>query len=444
VPARDQVYRRAQRTEGENKNMRHQHRFSPLWLAGLAAIAAAMTGAARADVTIEDQSTFDVTIIKAHGTSTEFTTADKQRRDSSFSCEGFMSLLCGNTQSGEIIRLDKDLTWSLEPKKQQYRENPFMTAAQRQAAEQQVQAMMDKMKQCPAATQTTAPGPNTSKCEMSPPKFDVTATGTHGTFAGHDAKLTQIALTQSCRNNETGDVCDLVFSMDAWLSQDQIAGLDDRRAFQRAYMQKLGLTDQSNALVQKQMRQFLAPYQDSLKQLAGKAGDMKGYPLKTTIRIAYGGEHCAAVKGQGSGAAGASAAGGGNVVGDASQAAGAAATGSASGAAGNAAGTAASNAAGNSIASSILGPAASAFSSKLVSGMFNKKKADAATAGSPATATPGSALPPGMIQAAQFTVETKSITVAPVPATQFDIPPGWKLVVPPPAKAQKEFTCPKT
>ena len=361
--------------------MRDHNRFASVWLAGLATVAVAATGAARADVTIEDQSTFDVTIIKAHGSSTEFTTVDKQRRDSSFSCEGMMSLLCGNTQSGEIIRLDKDLTWSLEPKKQEYRENPFMTAAQRQAAEQQVQAMMDKLKQCPAAKQTTAPGPNTSTCEMSPPKFDVTATGTHGTIAGHDAKLTQLALTQSCRNSNTGDVCDFVISMDAWLSQDQIAGLDDRRAFQQAYLQKLGLTDHNNALVMKQMRQFLAPYQDSLKQLAGKAGDMQGYPLKTAIRIAYGGEHCAAVKGQGTGAAGAGAAGGGNVVGDASQAAGSASASSAAGTAGSAAGTAAGNAAGNSVANSIFGPAASAFGSKLVSGMFNKKKPDPAAGG---------------------------------------------------------------
>ena len=350
-----------------------------------------------------------------------------------------MSLLCGNTQSGEIIRLDRDLTWSLEPKKREYRENPFMTAAQRQAAEQQVQAMMEKMKQCPAATQTTAPGPNTSKCEMTPAKFDVKATGTHGTFAGHDAKLTQIALTQSCRNNDTGDVCDFVITMDSWLSQDQIAGLDDRRAFQKAHLQKLGLAD--NALVQKQMRQFLAPYSDSLKQLAAKAGDMQGYPLKSAVRITFGGEHCAAAKGQGPGAAGAGTAGGSNVVGDAGQAAGTAAAGSAAGTAGAAAGSAAGNASGNSVASSILGPAASAFGSKLVSGMFNKKKAEAATAGT--TGTTPSALPPGMMQAAEFTMETKAITAGPVPAAQFDIPPGWKLVVPS-AKAQKEFTCPKS
>ncbi|GAC1453841.1 MAG: hypothetical protein PVSMB6_08790 [Steroidobacteraceae bacterium] len=435
------MYRPPQNSPGENKNMRDHHRLARPWMAGIATAAIAATGMSRADVTIENQSTFDVTIVKAHGTSTEFTTADKQRRDSTFNCEGFMSLLCGNAQSGEIIRLDKDLTWSLEPKKQEYRENPFMTAAQRQAVEQQAQAMIDKLKQCPAARQTTAPGPNTSKCEMSPPKFAVTATGTHGTFAGHDAKLTQIALTRSCRNSETGDVCDFVISLDSWLSQDQIAGLDDRRAFQSAYLHKLGLTDHDNALVMQQMRQFLAPYQDSLKELAGKAGDMQGYPLKTSVRIAYGGEHCAAVKEQVSGAAG--TAGGGNVMADASQAAGNAAANSASGTAGAAAGAAASNAAGNNAASSILGPAASAFGSKLVSGMFNRKKADAAAA-TPATAAPVSALPPGMIQAAQFSVETRAITAGPVPASEFEIPPGWKLIAPPPPKAPKEFACPKS
>jgi hypothetical protein len=441
VPARDQVYRRAQRTEGENKNMRHQHRSSPLWLAGLATIALSLSGATRADVTIEEQSTFDFSVIKAHGTSTELTTTDKQRRDSALNCEGFMSMLCGNSQSGEIIRLDRDVQWFLEPKKQEYRETPFMTAAQRQEAEQQAQATLEKMKQCPAAKQSTAPAPNTSKCEMTPPKFDVKQTDTHGSFAGHDARLTQMAMTQSCKNNETGDVCDFVITLDAWLTQDQIAGLADRRAFESAYLQKLGLTDHNNALVVKQMRQFIAPYADGLKQIAGKAGDFQGYPLKTAVRITYGGPHCAAAKGQGSGAA---SPGGTSVVGDASTAAGTAAAGSAAGTAGNAAGTAATNAAGSGVASSILGPAASAFSSKLVSGLFAKKPAaGSGTATTSGTGTANGTLAPGMIQAAEFTVETKSITTGPVPATQFDIPPGWKLVVPP-AKAQKEFTCPKS
>ena len=113
--------------------MRNLTRFAALALAA-AAVAWAAAPAARADVVIQQQTTFDVAFIKAHGTSTQSTSPDKQRNDSALQCEGFMSMLCGNTQSADIVRLDKDLRWTLDLKKQEYREAPFPTAAQRQAA----------------------------------------------------------------------------------------------------------------------------------------------------------------------------------------------------------------------------------------------------------------------------------------------------------------------
>jgi hypothetical protein len=361
---------------------------------------------AGADVTIVEQSTFDLSIVKAQSTTTELTTSDKQRRDNALHCEGFMSLVCGNTQGGEIVRLDRGVEWTLEPKKQEYRETPFMTAAERQAAMQEAQATLEKMKQCPAAPQSTAPAPNTSKCQMSPPKFDEKQTDTHAMLLGHDARLTQVSMTQSCTNQDTGDTCDFVISLDSWLTQEQIAGLEDRRAFQQAYLHKLGLED-AGPLVQKQMRQFLAPYAESLKQLAGKAGDFKGYPLKTAVRIAFGGERCAAAQKQQ------------NTSG------------------GDGASTAQSS---PSIPSGTsLGSVASSLGGKLVGGLFAKKKQE------PAAPQPSSSpLPPGMIQAAQFTTETTAITPGPIAPAQFDIPAGWKLIPPPPKTASKEFTCPKS
>jgi hypothetical protein len=360
---------------------------------------------ARADVTIQEQSTFDLGIIKAHGNTTELTTADKQRRDSALHCEGFMSMFCGNTQSGEITRLDRDVRWVLEPNKKEYREIPFLTPEQRKAAEQEMQANLDKLKQCPAAKQNAAPAPDTQKCQMSPPKFDLVQTDQRASLVGHDARLTQVTMTESCSNPDTGDSCDFQIAMDAWLTQDQIAGLEDRRAFQRAYLRKLGL-DGSDALVQAQMRRFLAPYQESLKQLAAKAGDIKGYPLKSAVRIAFGGPHCAAAqKSQGGG--------------------------------------------GDSGANQpSLGAVASNLGNKL--GGFFKKKPDAssdqasaaspASAAAPAPSTP-STLPPGMVQAAQFTVETQSITSGSVDPAQFEVPAGWKLLAPEASKKQ-DVSCP--
>jgi hypothetical protein len=258
--------------------------------------------------------------------------------------------------------------------------------------------------------------------------------GTHATLAGHDAQLTQLALTNSCSNKTTGEVCDFVVALDSWLTQDQIAGLADQKAFLQAYQAKLGL-DVHDPAMQNQMRQFLAPYADVLKQLSAKSSELKGYPLKTMVRIAFGGEHCASAKKQPSGS-------GGNAVTDASQAAGDAAAASAAGAAGSAAGAAAGNMAKNSVGSSIFSSAASTFGSKLTNGLF-KKKADAAAP--PSNSAPDNGLPPGMIQAAQITVETTSIDASPVPAEKFEIPAGWKKVEPKAKQTgSKEFTCPST
>ncbi|MGA7825740.1 MAG: hypothetical protein WCA14_16255, partial [Steroidobacteraceae bacterium] len=259
--------------------MRNLTRFAALALAA-AAVAWAAAPAARADVVIQQQTTFDVAFIKAHGTSTQSTSPDKQRNDSALQCEGFMSMLCGNTQSADIVRLDKDLRWTLDLKKQEYREAPFPTAAQRQAAEQKAREMMAKMHQCPATHTNTAAGPDTSKCQMSPPVWDVKTTDTHQSLIGHDSRLTRVSLTQSCRNQDTGDTCDMTIALDTWLTQDQIDGLDQTRAFGVAYRHKLGLDD-ANDLVQDRMRAFLAPYADSLKQLGSKTAGLQGYPLKT-------------------------------------------------------------------------------------------------------------------------------------------------------------------
>ena len=402
-------------------------RLIPALLAALGALAIAP---ARADVTVQEQTSFDLTLIKAHGNSTELTSGEKQRRDSDLHCEGLMSLVCRDAQSGEITRLDKDLTWHLDPKKKEYRETHFLTPAERQALEEQMRARLEKLKQCPAAQPAAASSPDTSKCQMTPPKFDARQTDKHASIAGHDARLSQLALTQSCHNPETGDTCDFLITLDSWLTQEEIAGVADRKAFMEAHMKKLGLNDPNSQMAQ-QLQTFLAPYRDSLKELSAKAGDFKGYPLKTAVRISFGGSQCATAKNaQSSGA-------GGSVVGDAGSAAGQAAAGSAAGAAGSAAGTAAANAAGNSVAGGILGSAASTFGSKLASGLFAKKNSGAAPAPAAATDTP-----PNMVQFAQISVETTAINPGPVPADQFDIPAGWKLVTPKAKAEAKEPTCP--
>jgi len=87
------------------------------WSAGLAAAALVAAHAARADVTVVEDTTINAAIVKMHTSATERTTRDKQRRDSDGKVDGMLSMLAGSMRTGDIIRLDRDLEWRLEPDK---------------------------------------------------------------------------------------------------------------------------------------------------------------------------------------------------------------------------------------------------------------------------------------------------------------------------------------
>jgi hypothetical protein len=154
--------------------------------------------AALADVTIQEQTTIHAFIVTAHGTTTNRIAGDKQRSETQFSCDGVMSMFCGHNKTVDIVRLDRDVTWNMQPKKKQYTEIPFPTPEQRRAMLAHQQAAIDKLKSCPRA-QPAASSVDTSKCEMTPPVFAVNKTQDVSSFIGHEAQRTNVSLTQSCR-----------------------------------------------------------------------------------------------------------------------------------------------------------------------------------------------------------------------------------------------------
>jgi hypothetical protein len=92
----------------------NQHRLLSACLT--AALAPACIPLAQADVTVEQKSNLEVvSMVRMHGGSTTSITSDKKREDTESHCEGVMSIICGNLRGGEIVRLDKDVTWRLEP-----------------------------------------------------------------------------------------------------------------------------------------------------------------------------------------------------------------------------------------------------------------------------------------------------------------------------------------
>jgi hypothetical protein len=406
------------------------HLIGVLRTAGFVAGASFAAAVVHADVTIEQRTTLDVvSLIRTHGSSTTNVTADKKREDTESHCEGMMSLVCGNVRGGEIVRLDRSLTWRLEPDKKRYREDVFATPEELAEMRNKMQARLDKMRSCPVS-QKQQPI-DKSKCEMSPPKIDVHKTDDKMSVAGHDAQRTVATLTESCTNKDTGEVCDMVVAMDVWLTQEKLPGAGDRRTFDQAYAKKLGLVDEQGAL-RGEFAKFLAPYQSQIKQLTDKSSDLKGQPLKTSLRVMMGGPQCSAIakmKANGSGSKDNSA-GGSSDLANVAQA-------------------------GKALGSSV---------GNLVGGLFHKKKSgdsqtgasaatppDTATASTPpppaaATAAAGAPDPYAQfVQMAVFTTETVTINADAIPADRFEVPRDWKKDEPKASKqSDDEFTCPKS
>jgi hypothetical protein len=377
-----------------------------------AAAVAALTATAQADVTVQQKTSLDVaSVVRMHGATTTSLTADRKREDTESHCEGMMSLLCGNVQGGEIIRLDRDVTWHLEPEKKRYREQVFATPEELAAMRAKMQANLEKMRSCPVS-QKQQPI-DKSKCEMSPPKIEVHKTDDKMSIAGHDAQRTSATLTETCTNKDTGDVCDTVVALDVWLTQDNLPGSSDRRAFNTAYAKKLGLDD-AQGIMRADVAKFLAAYQSQIKQLTEKSGDLKGQPLKTSLRMLMGGQQCAAL---------AKAKANQSADGDTSTA--------------------------NPLAN--VTQAGKAVG-QLMGGLFHKKKTDdsqdAASTGAASGGAGQSAAPDPFaqyVQMAAFTTETVTINTDEIPAARFDIPPDWTKEVPKPAKGgDDEYTCPKS
>ncbi len=418
----NRVLYRGSDPHGDNK-VKTNH-FQALWTALFVAGASLGAAAVKADVTIEQKTALDVaSIIRTHGATTTNITADKKREDTESHCEGVMSLVCGNVHGGDIVRLDRGVTWRLEPDKKSYREEVFATPEELAQMRAKMQATLEKMRSCPT-TQRQQPI-DQSKCTMSPAKVEVRKTDDKMSIAGHDTQRSQATLTQSCTDKDTGDVCDTVVAVDLWLTQDKLSGADERRAFEQAYVKKLGLTDEQGAL-RGEVAKFLAPYQSQIKQLTDKSSDLKGQPLKTSLRVMMGGLQCGAtvkMKANSSASGDNSAGGDANPITSVAQA-------------------------GKALGSSV---------GNLVGGLFHKKKTDDSqmagastpdtTAGTaPAKAAGGATDPYAQyVQIATFTMETVTINTDAVPANRFEVPADWKKVVPKTSKqGDEEFTCPKS
>ena len=337
-----------------------------------------MLGTAQADVTMQEHLAVEgsglMAMANMSGTSTTSVSGKHSRIESDLVMESrLVRMFARNAgQHTEIVRLDDDKVLELDVKKKTYEE---VSLADRRA---QLAKAMEQQKE--AQEKQPAPtGIDESQCDWSEPTVDVKKTGEKATIAGFSADHITILGKQSCKDRKTGAVCEVAVSLDQWLAP----GFDNGEMlqFQKAYAQSMGLTTDGRDVTQR-AEALLGRYKGVWTKVADKLKDTKGYPVKTSFAFGIGGAQCKDASAQ------------------------SAQSGGASGGA----------------------ESPSAIASQIAGSIFGRKKKAAAE--QTAAATPPPVGMENMITPLRISSELISVSKDSLPASTFEVPPGFKKVAP--------------
>lgn len=246
-------------------------------ISGILVLAASVLSAQalRADVTMKQ-----TTVIKGLPMVGDVTThstvqvsGDRQRQETRTDMSGMLGRMMagGNQEAVQIVRLDKDLTWSLNPKEKTYTEMTF-------------QQMRDLMKSMgmeleDGMDELEADGGDVDM------KIDVRKTGKRKKVAGIDTEEVVITADGEAEDEETGEVVRSRWIMNLWMAGDE-KGLKELEEFNKAMAGKMGF-DAGSA---DQLSTLLSAYADGLKALTKEMEGVGGIPLETHMQIEVEGE----------------------------------------------------------------------------------------------------------------------------------------------------------
>jgi hypothetical protein len=307
---------------------------------------------------------------------------DRSRTESDMKMQsGMMNMFVRGGPRADIVRLDRDTTYSLDLKKKRYTQ---MSLADQRAQMQQAMAQAQAAQQ---SQQQTATGVDESRCEWSEPRSEKKVTGEQAVFAGFAAERTTITASQSCTDKSTGSVCDFALTLDQWLTPSFPAE-QETLAYYRAYAEKMGFDTAASKNFLERAQQNFGRYQGIWAEAAKQMADVNGYPLKSSFSLAVGGPQCASE-------------------------------------------TTPTSTAGTTPPSTTenVGRAVGGAIGGAIGGLFGRKKQE--TPSEPAAA-PAVATPPGngLVPLMTISTELLSVNTEPVAADLFEVPAGFKLEQP--------------
>jgi len=390
-------------------NNRRHHRLA------LALAAALAPGLGAADVTLTQSVSVDaggtLAMFGTRGTLTTMISGDKARSESRMEASsGMMARLAGDMDSTTIVRLDRQVMINLMPEEKEYSE---VTFAQLQAQMEQSLAQLEDM-------QGGGVPVSDDDCQWSEPVIEVDKTGESARFAGVKAAQTLVTASQTCTVPDSGQSCDLRWTLDYWLAR-RMPGDDEAQAYAEGMARAMG-GDDALAMVQMQARGLMAMFKKGWDEVLDETGDLKGYPVKTVMRLDIGGDDCTTASGQPIAMD--------DMWADAADAATMAAGQTAAGHAGSAVAREAAEAAGGGVGGSIAGSAVGAASREIASGFFNKfrKKREEDKQERAAEAQAQAEAAGGMVALFTIATELTDVDDGRITADRFEVPAGWRKV----------------
>lgn len=237
-----------------------------IWLLALLCL----TGSAQADVTRKH--TVSSQFMGANeGTTADYYTADKQATESTLRwTRGFMKTATGGkpTDGVNIVRLDKEVVWTLDPKKKTYTE---MTFAQ---FKEQMKKGMEEAKQA-EDEQEVADSAREDLYTWTTEDQSVAESKTINGWVCKNAKFVATGVNKQDANDK------VIITVDMWNSPD-VPGKDEIMAFSERYVKALGLdvTALTPGLTSAAML-----YQKQMQGAIEAAKKAPGEPVKSLIEI---------------------------------------------------------------------------------------------------------------------------------------------------------------
>ncbi len=364
-----------------------------------------------ADVTLQQNVTVSaagaLSMMGSKGTVTTVISEGRGRMENRMeSTSSLIKKFAKNLNTATIVLLDEERMLNLISEKKQYSEVTF---------EQMRASMQESMEQVGSMESQGALPVSEGDCQWSEPEMDVRKTGEKQKIAGIKAQQTIISVSQTCTVPDSGKSCDVTWNMEYWNAK-KMPGKKEAVAFEEGLAKALG-GDEALGLAQAQARGLFAMFKQGWDDVLQESGKVEGFPVKTIMSLAMGGESCTTVSGQPISMD--------DVWTSAADAGVDAAAGSAAAHAGSAVAGQTAEAVGNGVGGSIAGSAIGAASRELIGGAFKKfrkKKKEPEPVAQPVDPAAGSVT--------LFKIETEltSIDKADVPDSLFTVPEGWEKV----------------